>query len=73
MTRRVVIVAHGDGGLENDGTGVELFIHEMHRAAGDADAVFQRLLLRVEAGKGGQQGGVNVEDAAGELANEPAR
>ena len=53
----------GDGALQDDGAVVELLVDEMDGAAGDLDAVFEGLGLRVEAGKGGQQRGMDVEDA----------
>ena len=42
---------------------VKLFVDEVDRAAGDLNAVFEGLELRVEAREGGQQRGVDVEDA----------
>ncbi len=66
----VVSVEDGDGALEDDGTMVEVLVDEMYGAAGDFDAVVEGLLLGVEAGEGGQQGGMNVEDAIGEGGDE---
>src|ERR1700728_1088606 len=44
----------------------------MDGAAGHLDAVREGLMLGVKAGKGGQQGGVDVEDTLGKLPNEMA-
>jgi len=59
----VVGVKDGDGALEDDGSVVELVVDEMDRAAGHFDSVVEGLLLGFEAGEGGQQRGMNVEDA----------
>lgn len=40
-------------GLHDDGAMVEVFVHEMHGAAADLDAVIEGLVLGVEAGEGG--------------------
>src|SRR5579864_3236705 len=61
-----ILVEHRNSGLQNNRAGVQLLVHKMHCAAADFDAVLERLLLRVEAGKGGQQGGVNVQNPQGE-------
>ena len=55
-------VQHRNRRLQNDRTRVQFFVHEMHRAAGDLDAVFERLMLRVETRKGRQQRWVNIEN-----------
>src|SRR6185437_7474312 len=65
-----VVVKNGDGALQNDWAGVEVFVDKMHGASGDFHAVVDRLVLRVETGEGGQERGVNVQDAVGELADE---
>jgi hypothetical protein len=67
----VVAVEDGDGGLDDDGAGVEAFVDEMDGAAGEFYAVLQGLELGLEAGEGGQQRGVDVEDAVGEALDEP--
>ena len=59
--------------LENDGAVVEVFVDEVHGAAGDFHAVVEGLLLGVEARESGQQRGVNVEDAVGECGDESGR
>ena len=60
---RRVLVFYRDAGLQDDRAGVEIFVHEMHGAAGKFRAVFQGLALRFEAGKGGQQRRMNIQDA----------
>ena len=62
-----VVVQHRHRRLNQDRAGVQILVHEMHGAAGDLDAVLQRLVLRVEAGKGGQQRRMDVQNAAGEM------
>ncbi len=44
-----VVVEHRDGGLANDGAGVETFVDEVHGASGDLDAVRERGGLRVQS------------------------
>ena len=60
---RRVLVFDRDEGLHDDRAGVEIFVHEVHGAAGKFHAVFEGLALRFEAGKGGQQRGMNIQDA----------
>ena len=57
-----VVVLHGYGRLQNDRAGIEIFVDEMHRAARILHAVLERLVLRVESGKGGQQRRMNIQD-----------
>ena len=59
-----------DGALDEDDAVVELLVDEVDGAAGDADAVLPGLVLGVEAGEGGEEGGVDVEDAVREGLNE---
>ena len=54
---------HRDGRLRDDRPGVRAGVDEVHGAAGDADAVLEGLRLRVHAGEGGQERGVDVDDA----------
>lgn len=68
-----VVVVHGQNGLENDGTGIEIFIDKMDCAAGEFDAIFEGLALRLKAGKRRQQRWVNVQDAAGERGHKIGR
>jgi len=49
-----VAVFYGNDGLENDWAGIQIFIHEMHRASREFYSVIQRLLLRFEAGNEGK-------------------
>ena len=58
-----VAVEHRHGGLQHDRPVVELGVHDVHRRAGHTDAMLERLTLRVEAGKRGQQRRMDVEDA----------
>src|SRR5579884_686661 len=60
---RIVALEDGDGALQDDDAMVELLVDEVHGAAGDLHSVFEGLHLRVEPGEGGQQRGVDVEDA----------
>mgnify|MGYP006137190317 CR=1 FL=1 len=56
---------------------IEFFVHEMDGAAGDFDAIVEGLLPGFEAGKGGEEGWMDVDDAIGEGADhlmaQPAR
>ncbi len=56
-------IEHRHGGLKHDWAAIELRRHQMHGRAAHAHAVLQRLPLRVEPRKRGQQRRVNVEDA----------
>src|SRR5882762_117191 len=55
-----VVVAHGHDGLCQDRPGVEIFIHQVNGASAEFYAVFERLPLRLEAGKRWQQRRVNI-------------
>ena len=68
-----VVVRDGNDGLEDDGAGVEIFVNEMDGAAGEFYAVFEGLALGFEAGEGGKERRVNVEDAVGEGGDEIRR
>src|SRR5277367_1812131 len=46
-----VVVFHWDGGLQNDGAGIEIFVHEVDGASSEFRTVLESLLLRFEAGK----------------------
>ena len=61
--RHVVAVEHRHRRLRDDRPGVAALVDEVHGAAGDARAVVERLLLRVDAGKRGQQRRVDVDHA----------
>src|SRR5579885_3122094 len=61
-----IILKHRYGRLSNDRASIKLFRHQMHRAAGDLDTIRQRIGLgtrRHTTGKGGQERGVNIENA----------
>ena len=58
----VVAVEHRDGLLREDRAGVGARVDQVHRAAGDPDAVGERVPHGVRAGERRQQGGVGVED-----------
>ncbi len=48
---------------------VQVLVDKMDGTAGDLDAVVKGLGLGIEAGKGGEQRGMDVEDAVGEGGN----
>ena len=50
--------------MGNDGTGVEIGHDVMDSASVDFHARFERLFMGMEAAKGGEKGGVNIEQAA---------
>lgn len=66
-------VEDGDGALDDNGAVIELFVDEVDGAAGDFDAVGEGLLLGFEAGEGGQQGGMDIENAAREGGDKAGR
>ena len=61
-----VVLEDGNGALDDDGAAVGAGVDEVDGAAGDLAAVVEGLLPGVEAGEGGEKGGVDVENAAGE-------
>jgi hypothetical protein len=65
-----VIVVDRHGGLQHDRSAIEFERHQVHGCAGDFHAVRERLLLRIGAGKGRQQRGMDVEDRVGEGVDE---
>src|SRR5438445_10242790 len=67
----VIGIEHWHSLLNDDGSMIEVLIHKMHGAAADFGAVIQGLPLRVQAGKGRQQRGMNVEDPLRKLLYEP--
>jgi len=69
----VVGFEYGDGTLQNDCAVVQVLIDKMDGATGYFYAVFEGLSLCFEAGKGGKQRGVDVEDAVGEGGDELGR
>jgi len=69
----VVRIKHRDGALQNDRAVVQFFIHKMNRASGDLCPVVQGLLVRIQTWKGGEQRGMNVQDAIRKGSNELRR
>src|ERR1700676_244677 len=69
----VVGIEDRDGGLQDDGAGVEIFVDEMDCAAGKFHAVVEGLFLRFEAWEGWEERGMNVEDALGKGGYEKGR
>ena len=55
-----ILIEDGDACLGDDGAGVESFIDEVHGAAGDFCAMDEGLMLRVKAGKRGEQRRMDV-------------
>src|ERR1019366_1935516 len=58
-----IVIAYGHHGLRQNRPGIEILIHQMHGAAAELHAVFERLPLRLKARERRQQRWVNVEDA----------
>ena len=52
--------------------GVDALVDEVNGDAGDLDTRLERLPDRVQAGEGGQQGRVDVDDAVAEAGDEGA-
>ncbi len=59
-----IIVPDRHSLLSNYWSGIHARIDEMDGAAGDLNAVIQRLFPGLQAGKGRQQGGVDIDDPA---------
>ena len=59
----IVVVEHRNRSLKNDRAVVQLVVDKVHGAARHLHAVVEGLLLRVEAGEGRQQRGMDVENA----------
>src|ERR1700704_5618529 len=64
-----VFIEDRDSGLQNDGAGIEVFVDEMDGAASEFHSVFEGLALGFEAGEGGEQRGVNIQDAVWKFCN----
>jgi len=62
----VVVIEDGYCGLQDDGAGVEIFVDEVDSAAGEFYAVVEGLLLGFEAGEGGEERGMDIQNALGE-------
>lgn len=60
---RSVAVEHRHGALHDDGAAVQALVHQVDGAAADLHPVLEGLRLGVDAGKGREQAGVDVEDA----------
>ena len=52
---RRVLIENGHHRLEDNRPVVKVFVHEVNRATRVLHSVFERLMLRVEPGKGRQQ------------------
>ena len=61
----VLILTHGQRGLNDDGAAVHDGIDDVHGAAAELRPVLPRVACAVRAGKGGEHGGMHVEHAAG--------
>ena len=70
---RRVVVKDGNDGLQDDGAGVKILIHEMNSATRKSRAKFQGLALRFKSGEGRQQRGVNIQDASTIRGNKKGR
>jgi hypothetical protein len=60
-----VVLMDGDYRLQDDGAGIGPEVHEMHRAAGEANTVLKGLLLGVKSRKSRQKSWVDVQDGMG--------
>jgi hypothetical protein len=60
---RGVAVEHRHGALHDDGAAVQALVHQVDGAAADLHPVLEGLRLGVDAGKGREKAGVDVEDA----------
>src|SRR5437899_3884978 len=69
----VVGVEDRDGGLQNDGAGVEILVDEVDGTAGEFYAVVEGLFLRFQAGERGEKRWMDVENALGEGGYEKGR
>lgn len=70
---RVVCGKDWHKALQDDDAVIQVFVHEMHGAAGDLYPIVEGLGLRVQAGERRQKGRVDVEDATGEGRDELGR
>ena len=61
-------IVYGHGALGDDGATIELGGNEVYGAAREAAAFVDGALVGVRAGKGGQQGGMNIDGLIGEAA-----
>ena len=70
---QIVARLHGSNGLGNDGAMVELGSDEMNRCADELAALRQRPGMGIQAGKSRQQGRVDIQHAAGVMADKARR
>src|SRR6202790_4028455 len=68
-----VVVEHANGGLQYNRAGVEIFVHEMHGAAGEFHSILERLALGLQARKRRQERWVNIQNAIGKRSHEKRR
>ena len=61
-------IVYGHGALGDDGAAIELGGNEVHGAAREAAAFVDGALVGVQAGEGGQQGGMDVDGLIGKAA-----
>src|SRR5690242_9869108 len=57
-----IAIKDRDGGLEQDGTAIEVFIHKMNCATGNLYAVRPGLELGIKTWKGRKKRGVDIQD-----------
>src|SRR6185503_7045797 len=58
-------IEHGNGGLDQDGAGIEKFVDNMNGTAGNPHPMIEGLALGVESRERREQGRVNVQYAVG--------
>ncbi len=63
-----VEIVYGHGALGDDGAAIELGGNEVYGAAREAAAFVDGALVGVQAGEGGQQGGMDINGSIGEAA-----
>jgi hypothetical protein len=61
--RLVVFVEYRYGSLDDDRSVIQIGCHEVYGAAMNPDPLGQRAAVRVQAGKGRQQRGVNIDQS----------
>ncbi len=65
-----VVLQYRDHSLDNDRPGIDTTVHKVHSTPGEACTIVDGLLLYMQAGKGRQQGRVDVDDPLGPLGDE---
>src|SRR5260370_25600543 len=68
-----VLIANRHRGLQHNRSGIQILIHEVHRASGKFHAIFQRLPRRFQPLKQWQQRRMNIKNTIGERSNEKWR